>query len=132
MYARRAATVTTAQLLVCETAMNKGVELLRARRQTNPEEFVISLGDGAKDSRWFNLLAEHDVDLDAPDAKILRPRVFAREVMNRLLTACDLAPKPSAISRAQLLKELLPGLNELFGMEYAKYGEELKDTYNER
>ena len=112
--------------------MNKGVELLRARRQTNPEEFVISLEDGAKDSRWFNLLAEHDVDLDAPDAKILRPRVFAREVMNRLLTACDLAPKPSAISRAQLLKELLPGLNELFGMEYAKYGEELKDTYNER
>jgi hypothetical protein len=29
-----------------------------------------------------------------------------------------------AISRAQLLKELLPGLNALFGMEYAKYGEE--------
>ena len=26
-----------------------------------------------------------------------------------------------AISRAQLLKELLPGLNALFGMEYAKY-----------
>lgn len=110
--------------------MNKGVELLRARRQTNPEEFVISLEDGAKDSRWFNLLAEHDVDLDAPDAKILRPRVFAREVMNRLLTAYDLEPK--RLTRAQLLKELLPGLNALFGMEYAKYGEELKDTYNER
>jgi len=29
-----------------------------------------------------------------------------------------------AISRAQLLKELLPGLNALFGMEYAKYGEQ--------
>lgn len=29
-----------------------------------------------------------------------------------------------AISRAQLLKELLPGLNALFGLEYAKYGEE--------
>jgi len=26
-----------------------------------------------------------------------------------------------AISRAQLLKELLPGLNELFGTEYEKY-----------
>lgn len=26
-----------------------------------------------------------------------------------------------AISRAQLLKELLPGLNALFGDEYAKY-----------
>ena len=29
-----------------------------------------------------------------------------------------------AISRAQLLKELLPGLNALFGLEYAKYGDE--------
>ena len=28
-----------------------------------------------------------------------------------------------AISRAQLLKELLPGLNALFGMEYERYGE---------
>ena len=26
-----------------------------------------------------------------------------------------------AISRAQLFKELLPGLNKLFGLEYAKY-----------
>jgi len=29
-----------------------------------------------------------------------------------------------AISRAQMLKELLPGLNALFGLEYKKYGEE--------
>jgi len=34
-----------------------------------------------------------------------------------------------AISRAQLLKELLPGLNALFGLEYAKYGEEHKEIY---
>ena len=34
-----------------------------------------------------------------------------------------------AISRAQLLKELLPGLNALFGMEYAGYGEEHKEVY---
>jgi hypothetical protein len=34
-----------------------------------------------------------------------------------------------AISRAQLLKELLPGLNALFGMEYARYGEEHKELY---
>ena len=34
-----------------------------------------------------------------------------------------------AISRAQLLKELLPGLNALFGMEYAAYGEEHKEIY---
>jgi hypothetical protein len=34
-----------------------------------------------------------------------------------------------AISRAQLLKELLPGLNALFGLEYAQYGQEHKEIY---
>jgi len=34
-----------------------------------------------------------------------------------------------AISRAQLLKELLPGLNALYGLEYARYGEEHKEIY---
>ena len=34
-----------------------------------------------------------------------------------------------AISRSQLLKELLPGLNALFGLEYKTYGEEHKEIY---
>jgi len=34
-----------------------------------------------------------------------------------------------AISRAQMLKELLPGLNALFGLEYSRYGEEHKEIY---
>ena len=34
-----------------------------------------------------------------------------------------------AISRAQLLKELLPGLNALFGLEYESYGEEHKEIF---
>jgi hypothetical protein len=34
-----------------------------------------------------------------------------------------------AISRAQLLKELLPGLNALFGLEYKQYGEEHKEIF---
>jgi hypothetical protein len=34
-----------------------------------------------------------------------------------------------AISRSQLLKELLPGLNALFGLEYKRYGEEYKELY---
>ena len=29
-------------------------------------------------------------------------------------------------SRAEILKELLPGLNELFGMEYAKFNKEMR------
>lgn len=35
-----------------------------------------------------------------------------------------------AISRAQLLKELLPGLNALFGLEYKKYSEEHKEIFD--
>ena len=34
-----------------------------------------------------------------------------------------------AISRAQLLKELLPGLNALFGLEYTTYQQEHKEIY---
>ena len=34
-----------------------------------------------------------------------------------------------SISRAQLLKELLPGLNALFGLEYKRYAEEHKEIY---
>lgn len=35
----------------------------------------------------------------------------------------------AAISRAQLKKELLPGLNALFGEEYARYGAEYKEIF---
>jgi len=35
----------------------------------------------------------------------------------------------ATISRAQLLKELFPGLNALFGLEYETYGEEHKEIY---
>jgi hypothetical protein len=37
----------------------------------------------------------------------------------------------AAISRAQLLKELLPGLNALFGLEYKRYGEEHKQVFDQ-
>lgn len=36
----------------------------------------------------------------------------------------------AAISRAQLLKELLPGLNALFGLEYMKYENEHAEIYD--
>jgi hypothetical protein len=35
-----------------------------------------------------------------------------------------------AISRAQLMKELLPGLNALFGLEYKKYSDESKEIFD--
>ena len=36
-----------------------------------------------------------------------------------------------AIARSQLMKELLPGLNALFGLEYARYPEEWKQFETE-
>ena len=75
--------------------------------------------------RWTDLLTLHDVQLEAPERRILRPRTFNKEVMQRLLTASDLERKGGGISRAQLLKELLPGLNQLFGQVYAERTEEL-------
>ena len=35
-----------------------------------------------------------------------------------------------AISRAQLAKELEPGLNALFGMEYARYENETAEIFD--
>jgi hypothetical protein len=104
--------------------MNKGVKLLLERMKTHPHEFC-SMG------RWTKLLEQHDVQLEAPERKVLRPITFNREVMRRLLTGYDLERKGGAISRAELLKELLPGLNQLFGQVYAERTEELKEKYDE-
>jgi len=104
--------------------LNKGVALLLERKKTNPKEFI-DFG------RWTKLLEQHDVQLEAPERKVLRPITFNREVMRRLLTGYDLERKGGAISRAQLLKELLPGLNDLFGQEYAERTKELKEKFNE-
>jgi hypothetical protein len=98
--------------------MNKGVAILLERRKTNPEEF------GAM-GRWTNLLTTHDVYLEAPERTVLRPRTFNKEVFKRVLTGSDLERKGGGISRAQLLKELLPGLNDLFGQVYVERTEEL-------
>ena len=35
-----------------------------------------------------------------------------------------------AITRAQLVKELLPGLNALFGLEYDRYDREHEEIYD--
>lgn len=103
--------------------MNKGVAILLERMKTNPEEFI--------GVRWAKLLHDHDVQLEAPERKVLRPRTFNKEVIKRVLTGGDLERKGGAISRAELLKELLPGLNQLFGQAYAERTEELKEKLNE-
>jgi hypothetical protein len=44
----------------------------------------------------------------------------------------DCLPHRGPISRADLLKELTPALNNLFGVEYAKYEAEHKEFLNEQ
>lgn len=113
--------------------MNKGVALLLERQKLYPEEFLVG-------ARWHSLLIEHGVPIifDAQgralrlnlveDFKPLRPIVFSRVVQHYILTQEDLEYKGAGIPRAQLLKELLPGLNKLFQIEYARYGQEKKDA----
>ena len=125
MYAPHAVIQVTARLRVFNMSakLNKGVALLLERVQTNPKEF----NEGG---RWTDLLTLHDVQLEAPERKVIRPRTFNKEVMRRLLTAYDLERKGGAISRAQLLKELLPGLNQLFSQVYAERTEKLNQGEN--
>ena len=108
--------------------MNQGVELLIARMKTNPEEFGKS---GKLRWRWATLLRVHDVLLDHPERKILRPISFNREVMRRLLTAYDLERTGGALSRDQLSNLILPELEKIFDETYANYTEELKEALNE-
>ena len=45
--------------------------------------------------------------------------------------ACRItAQAPPKLDRARLLKELLPGLNALFGLEYEKHKENVDDNNN--
>jgi hypothetical protein len=104
--------------------INKGVALLLERMKTNPKEFI-DFG------RWTKLLEQHDVQLEAPERKVLRPISFNREVMRRLLTAYDLERKGGALTRAEVLKQLLPGLQKVFDEVYENYTEEYKEKFNE-
>jgi hypothetical protein len=57
------------------------------------------------------------------------PSLLLSSMWAFILTLTRLAYKGSkmAISRSQQLKELLPGLNALFGLEYKKYEEEHRE-----
>lgn len=111
-------------------SMNKGVELLLARRETHPEEFVGQL-DKFGHSRWNNFLRTFRVDLNQSNTYPVAEdgEKFTKEVMRRLLTAYDLERKGGALTRAEVLKELLPGLNDLFGKAYSARTSELTEIF---
>ena len=66
--------------------MNKGIELLRARRETHPQEFAPQL-DRFEPSRWGSLLSRCKINLD--DARTYptgkRGERFTEVVMSDLL-----------------------------------------------
>ncbi len=108
--------------------MNKGVELLLARRRTNPEEFTI-LG------RWDTLLVSFQAYPLTRETKPCNPREFNRLVTSRLLTASDLAePWKVALSQAQLKIAKKMGIApETYAKMLARYerhqGEAMGVTY---
>ena len=70
-------------------------------------------------TRWYNNLRKKEVVVLDGEA--------------RYLTGDDLdeyckSITPTVMTRNELLKELLPGLNSVFGKEYAKYQEAFDDT----
>jgi hypothetical protein len=66
--------------------MNKGIELLRARRETHPQEFEYSIHRFAE-SRWQALFETYGVGLDRPETYPtgLLGEVFTEAVMRMLL-----------------------------------------------
>jgi hypothetical protein len=70
-------------------------------------------------TRWYNNLRKKEIVVLDGEA--------------RYLTGDDLdeyckSITPAVVSRQQLLRELTPALNNLFGQEYAKYEEAFNDT----
>ena len=120
--------------------MNQGVEILLARMDSNPDEFTTARGkwdwvmDGVnrrvadKDKEsdpHLPYLNDEEVKALWDKFNTLRRDSFTHRVMETLLEDAQELPT-TGISRAEMLKELVPGLNALFGTEYDKYNKEEK------
>jgi hypothetical protein len=109
--------------------MNKGVEILLERRKTNPEEFRGRL-DRFERSRWNALLRNFQVDLDQPNTYPLGEpgEIFAREVMDRVLTARDLLPS-GLLTAAAITEQSLKILENEFTKVYSSYTNEHAEAF---
>ena len=117
--------------------MNQGVEILLARMDSNPDEFTTARGkwdwvmDGVnrrvadKDKDVLAYLTDEEAQALYDKMQVLARDGFTRNVMETLLEDAQELPT-TGISRAEMLKELVPGLNALFGTEYDKYNKEEK------
>ena len=120
-----------------ENILNQGVEILLARMDSNPDEFTTARGkwdwvmDGVnrrvadKDKDVLAYLTDEEAQALYDKMQVLARDGFTRNVMETLLEDAQELPT-TGISRAEMLKELVPGLNALFSTEYDKYNKEEK------
>ena len=114
--------------------LNQGVEILLSRMDSNPDEFTTARGkwdwimDGVnrrvagKDKDVLAYLTDEEAQALYDKMQVLARDGFTRNVMETLLEDAQELPTTAGVSRAELLKELMPGLNALFGVDlYDKY-----------
>ena len=110
-------------------SMNKGIELLLARRKTNPEEFVGRL-DTFEPSRWNNILRTFGIDLDQPNTYPVgeNGKNFTKRVMDRVLTQSDLRPS-ALLTTAAITEQSLKLLEDVFSKAYNAHTSELTEIF---
>ena len=109
--------------------LNQGVQILLARMDSNPEEFTTARGkwdwvmDGinrrvaGRDTDVLAYLTDEEARALYDKMQVLARGGFTRMVLETLLPEEELSSS-SPITRTQMLKELTPGLEKLFGVEY--------------
>jgi hypothetical protein len=110
-------------------SMSKGIELLLARRKTNPEEFVGRL-DTFELSRWNNFLRTFDINLDQPNTYPVgeNGKNFTKEVIDRLLTQSDLRPSALLVT-ATITERLLKISEDTLSKAYSARTSELTEIF---
>lgn len=130
--------------------MNKGVEILLERMNSNPDEFegnslvaskwrditekvyqrvAVIHGEAGTDDYWkhqLDFLSDEEVLAIHNKLVSIRADEFTRDVMGRLLADADDGNYHSSITpkstRAEIMKNVLePQLNKIFKDEYEKY-----------
>jgi len=114
--------------------MNQGIEILLARMESHPDEFhnLHMQGDTPPGTRWDALLREAikgkfttEEERTALQDKLssVQGDSFTKAVLKELMHEGTryLGGSGGGVGRAQVLKELLPGMRELFGLENKPY-----------
>ena len=99
--------------------MNKGVEILLARMETNPEEFENT-------GRWIDLynhykkfMAEEEQEMFMTKLKALKMEQFEQEVVKRLLREENKERSGRAMTTTDIISHRLSALGDSFTYKWA-------------